>query len=397
MDIYAKKQKWKFVLIGFAILIGISSLFVTNMLVKELKLEERKKIELWAAATNQLVNLTGEGDFSLAIKVISENNNIPVILVDDCDTILESRNFEIYTKVDSFFFSIGVLSPTEITPEFLRKELTSIKENGETPIEVPIIGDTQWIYYKDSVLLNRLRFYPIYQLGFIGIFMFIAYFIFSSSRRSEQNQVWAGMAKETAHQLGTPLSSLMAWVELLKSKEGMKEMVVEMEKDIIRLETITARFSKIGSKPNLETINIIELLKESTNYLKSRFPEKVNIKMNFEKEEVLVPVSQVLLNWVIENICKNAVDAIKGKGEIEVSVIEEKTHVLINISDNGEGINRSILKNIFKPGVTSKKRGWGLGLSLSKRIVEQYHKGSLFVMQSEKGVGTTLTIKLPKA
>ena len=397
MDIYAKQQKWKFVLIGFAILIGISSLFVTNMLVKELKLEERKKIELWAAATNQLVNLTGEGDFSLAIKVISENNNIPVILVDDCDTILESRNFEIYTKVDSFFFSIGVLSPTEITPEFLRKELTSIKENGEAPIEVPIIGDTQWIYYKDSVLLNRLRFYPIYQLGFIGIFMFIAYFIFSSSRRSEQNQVWAGMAKETAHQLGTPLSSLMAWVELLKSKEGMKEMVVEMEKDIIRLETITARFSKIGSKPNLETINIIELLKESTNYLKSRFPEKVNIKMNFEKEEVLVPVSQVLLNWVIENICKNAVDAIKGKGEIEVSVIEEKTHVLINISDNGEGINRSILKNIFKPGVTSKKRGWGLGLSLSKRIVEEYHKGSLFVMQSEKGVGTTFTIKLPKA
>lgn len=397
MDIYAKKQKWKFVLIGFAILIGISSLFVTNMLVKELKLEERKKIELWAAATNQLVNLTGEGDFSLAIKVISENNNIPVILVDDCDTILESRNFEIYTKVDSFFFSIGILSPTEITPEFLRKELTSIKENGEAPIEVPIIGDTQWIYYKDSVLLNRLRFYPIYQLGFIGIFMFIAYFIFSSSRRSEQNQVWAGMAKETAHQLGTPLSSLMAWLELLKSKEGMKEMVVEMEKDIIRLETITARFSKIGSKPNLETINIIELLKESTNYLKSRFPEKVNIKMNFEKEEVLVPVSQVLLNWVIENICKNAVDAIKGKGEIEVSVIEEKTHVLINISDNGVGINRSILKNIFKPGVTSKKRGWGLGLSLSKRIVEQYHKGSLFVMQSEKGVGTTFTIKLPKA
>ena len=397
MDIYAKQQKWKFVLIGFAILIGISSLFVTNMLVKELKLEERKKIELWAAATNQLVNLTGEGDFSLAIKVISENNNIPVILVDDCDTILESRNFEIYTKVDSFFFSIGVLSPTEITPEFLRKELTSIKENGEAPIEVPIIGDTQWIYYKDSVLLNRLRFYPIYQLGFIGIFMFIAYFIFSSSRRSEQNQVWAGMAKETAHQLGTPLSSLMAWVELLKSKEGMKEMVVEMEKDIIRLETITARFSKIGSKPNLETINIIELLKESTNYLKSRFPEKVNIKMNFEKEEVLMPVSQVLLNWVIENICKNAVDAIKGNGEIIVSVIEEKTHVLINISDNGEGINRSILKNIFKPGVTSKKRGWGLGLSLSKRIVEEYHKGSLFVMQSEKGVGTTFTIKLPKA
>ena len=210
MDIYARKKKWKFVLVGFAIIIGISSLFVTNILVRELKTEERKKIQLWAAATKQLVSLTGEGDYSLAIKVISENNNIPVILVDDCDTILESRNFQIYTKVDSFFFKIGILNPTQITPKFLRTELNTIKNSGEPPIEVNIIGDTQWIYYKDSALLNRLRFYPIYQLAVIGLFIFIAYFIFSSSRRSEQNQVWAGMAKEAAHQLGTPLSSLMA-------------------------------------------------------------------------------------------------------------------------------------------------------------------------------------------
>ena len=396
MDIYARKQKWKFVLIGFAIIIGISSLFVTNILVRELKTEERKKIKLWAAATKQLVSLTGEGDYSLAIKVISENNNIPVILVDDCDTILESRNFQIYSKVDSFFFKIGTLDPEKITPKFLRNELINIKKSGELPIEVNIIGDKQWIYYKDSALLNRLRFYPIYQLGFIGIFMFIAYFIFNSSRRSEQNQVWAGMAKEAAHQLGTPLSSLMAWVELLKSKDEAREMVLEMEKDIIRLETITDRFSKIGSKPTLEKVDIVDLVKKTTNYLKSRFPEKVTIKTYFVKDEIFIPVSQVLLHWVIENICKNAVDAIKGNGEIEVTLTEENTHISINISDNGEGIDRSIIKNIFKPGVTSKKRGWGLGLSLSKRIVEEYHKGSLFVMQSVKGVGTTFTIRLPK-
>jgi hypothetical protein len=295
-----------------------------------------------------------------------------------------------------FFFKIGALDPAQITPKFLRKELINIKQSGELPIEVNIIGDKQWIYYKDSALLNRLRFYPIYQLGFIGVFMFIAYFIFNSSRRSEQNQVWAGMAKEAAHQLGTPLSSLMAWVELLKSKDEAREMVLEMEKDIMRLETITDRFSKIGSKPTLEKVNIVDLVKKTTNYLKSRFPEKVSIKTYFVKDEIFISVSQVLLHWVIENICKNAVDAIKGNGEIEVSLTEESTHISINISDNGEGINRSIIKNIFKPGVTSKKRGWGLGLSLSKRIVEEYHKGSLFVMQSVKGVGTTFTIRLPK-
>ena len=396
MDIYSKKQKWKFTLIGFAIIIGASSIFVTNILVRELKSEERKKIELWAAATKQLVSLTGEGDYSLAIKVISENNNIPVILVDDCDTILKSRNFQIYTKIDSFLFKIRILKPKKITPKFLRNELIKIKNAGEPPIEVNIIGDKQWIYYKDSALLNRLRFYPIYQLGFIGIFMFIAYFIFSSSRRSEQNQVWAGMAKEAAHQLGTPLSSLMAWVELLKSKGGTKDMVLEMEKDIIRLETITDRFSKIGSKPALEDVNIVKLLKKTTDYLQSRFPEKVIISTDFEKNEIIVPVSQVLLHWVIENICKNAVDAMKGDGKIDVSLTEESSHVSINISDNGEGINRSIIKNIFKPGVTSKKRGWGLGLSLSKRIVEEYHKGNLFVKQSGKKIGTTFTIRLKK-
>ena len=396
MDIYSKKQKWKFALIGFAVIIGISSLFVTNTLVKELKTEERKKIELWAQATKHLVSLTGEGDYSLAIKVISENNNIPVILVDACDSILENRNFQNFTKTDSFFINLGIITPQIIDNKFLRSELNEMKESGDEPIEINIIGDKQWIYYKDSALLYRLRYYPVYQLGFIGLFMFIAYFMFSASRRSEQNKVWAGMAKETAHQIGTPLSSLMAWTELLKEKEGTEQMVTEMEKDIQRLETITERFSKIGSKSELQKRDIVSLVSQSIEYLKARMPVNTEFDIQVPGKEIIIPLNSVLFEWVIENLVTNAVDAMKGKGKISVSITEEENKIVINISDTGDGIDRSIIKNIFKPGVTSKKRGWGLGLSLSKRIIEEYHKGSIFVMKSEKGKGTTFSIRLPK-
>jgi signal transduction histidine kinase len=396
MDIYSKKQKWKFALIGFAVIIGISSLFVTNTLVKELKTEERKKIELWAQATKHLVSLTGEGDYSLAIKVISENNNIPVILVDACDSILENRNFQNFTKTDSFFINLGIITPQIIDNKFLRSELNEIKESGDEPIEINIIGDKQWIYYKDSALLYRLRYYPFYQLGFIGLFMFIAYFMFSASRRSEQNKVWAGMAKETAHQIGTPLSSLMAWIELLKDKEGTDQMVTEMEKDIKRLETITERFSKIGSKSELQKKDIVCLVSQSIEYLKARMPVNTEFDIQVPRKEIIIPLNSVLFEWVIENLVTNAVDAMKGKGKISVSISEEENKIVVNISDTGDGIDRSIIRNIFKPGVTSKKRGWGLGLSLSKRIIEEYHKGSIFVMKSDKRKGTTFTIWLPK-
>ena len=396
MNIYSKKKNWKFVLIGTAISIGILSLFITNILVKELKNEERKKIELWADATKQLVGLSGEGDYSLAIKVISENNNIPVILVDECDSILESRNFLIFSKIDSILFKIGLINKTIITPEYLREELLNIKNNGDDPIEVNIVGDKQRIYYKDSALLNRLRFYPVYQLGFISLFMFFAYYLFNASKRSEQNQVWVGMAKETAHQIGTPLSSLMAWTELLKEQTGNEKMVIEMEKDIKRLETITDRFSKIGSQSELVKYDIVLLINKSIEYLKSRMPSNTIFKISVPKTKILIPVSNILFEWVIENLVKNAVDSMKGKGEILIEVIDDSSFILINIKDTGEGIDKSIFKTLFKPGVTSKKRGWGLGLSLSKRIIEDYHKGSIFVSQSEKGVGTTFTIKLPK-
>ena len=380
-DIYTRKKTWKFWLLIFAIIIGIFSLFVTNSLVKSLAYEEKKKIEIWAYATNQMVNISDDGNFSLAIKVMESNENIPIILADENDSILNHRN----------------LNPiNEITDEYLQKQLAIMKEQNE-PIEIQVFEDyKQLLYYKDSILLTRLKYYPMFQLGLITLFMFIAYLAFSSARKAEQNQVWAGMAKETAHQLGTPLSSLMAWVELLKSKEETKDMVLEMEKDVARLETITDRFSKIGSKPTLEDENIVQVVEDATNYLKSRLPEKVLIEVHSETPSIIVPVSVVLLNWVIENICKNAVDAMKGEGLIKIEMEEDESHVKIQINDTGKGIEPELISSIFKPGVTSKKRGWGLGLSLSKRIIEEYHKGKIFVKSSVEGKGTTFSVLLQK-
>ena len=396
MNIYNRKKTWKFWLLIFAIIIGISSLFVTNSLVKLLAYEEKKKIEIWAYATNQMVNISDDGNFSLAIKVMESNTNIPIILADENDSILNYRNFKKLTKTDSLLIRLGVKKEKKITDEYLQKQLTIMKEQNE-PIEIHVYEDyKQLLYYKDSILLTRLRYYPMFQLGLISLFMFIAYLAFSSSRKAEQNQVWAGMAKETAHQLGTPLSSLMAWVELLKSKKETKDMVLDMEKDVIRLETITDRFSKIGSKPTLENVNIVSLVEEAIAYLQSRFPDKVKMEVRFKKTETLVAVSQVLLHWVIENICKNAVDAMKGEGKILIHILDEESNVKIHIQDTGRGIEPNILDSIFKPGVSSKKRGWGLGLSLSKRIIEEYHKGKIFVKKSVEGEGTTFCISLPK-
>ena len=396
MNIYSKQQKWKYILLGFAISIGVSSLFVTNLLVKEIKKEERKKIELWAKATKQLVNIATDGDYSLAIRVITGNQNIPLILVDESDSILEYRNMLYQTKLDSFLVDLNIKKEKVITHSFLRKELEHIKANGDTPIEINFAGDKQWIYYKDSVLLNRLRYYPVYQLGFIGLFMLIAYLTFSSQRKSEQNQVWAGMAKETAHQIGTPLSSLMAWVELLKNKKGDENILIEMRKDIGRLETITDRFSKIGSKTDLELVNLVVVIEQAIHYLKARLPEKIIFKLEMPKDPILISVNKVLLEWVIENLCKNATDAMHGKGKISIHIEDEDHQATILITDTGKGIEKSLSKTIFKPGVTSKKRGWGLGLSLAKRIIEQYHNGKIYVKNSQQEKGTTFCISLPK-
>ncbi|MFL2573858.1 MAG: sensor histidine kinase [Flavobacteriales bacterium] len=414
MNIYSKKQRWKLTLSLLAILICVASVFITNKLVKELKSEETKKIEIWAQATKQLVNSYSQGDFSLAIKVVSENRNIPVILIDECDSILETRNINFFSNSDSIVlnkydeikYSINPLdkdSVTTIKAEkllkqyklHLRETLNEMKVSGDEPIEINFIGDKQWIYYADSELLNNLRYYPIYQLFFIFIFVFIGYMVFSSARKSEQNQVWAGMAKETAHQIATPLSSLMAWSELIKNEKN-EDMIFEMKKDLHRLETIADRFSKIGSKPKLEKHEIISIVEKSVRYLKSRLSQNTEFILENSEEKLFVNINKTLLEWVIENICKNAVDAMQGKGEIKIAINQNDSTIQIIIKDTGKGIDKLLISDIFKPGVTSKARGWGLGLSLSKRIIEDYHKGKLFLLESNEQNGTSFAIVLPK-
>jgi K+-sensing histidine kinase KdpD len=414
MNIYSNKQRWKLVLSLLAIIISVASLFITSRLVKELKNEERKKIETWAQATKQLVSASSQGDFSLAIKVISENTNIPVILVDECDSILETRNIKFFTKNDSLILndykkikyvaiknsndSLIVTKAKKLQNKyrsFLISSLKDMRDGDDKPIEINFIGDKQWIYYSDSELLNNLRYYPIYQLFFITIFILIGYMVFSSARKSEQNQVWAGMAKETAHQIATPLSSLMAWIELIKSQDN-NDMVFEMKKDLNRLETIADRFSKIGSKPKLERYDIVEIIDKSVKYLKSRLSENTEFLVQNIETPLFAKVNKTLLEWVIENICKNAVDAMQGKGKINISFIERKNEVEIIIKDTGKGIDRMMFNDVFKPGVTTKTRGWGLGLSLSKRIIKDYHKGKLYIVESTIKEGTSFAISLPR-
>ena len=415
MNIYSNKQRWKLVLSLLAIIISVASLFITSRLVKELKNEERKKIETWAQATKQLVSASSQGDFSLAIKVISENTNIPVILVDECDSILETRNIKFFTKNDSLILSdykkikYGAIKNSNdsliVTKakklqnkyrSFLISSLKDMRDGDDKPIEINFIGDKQWIYYSDSELLNNLRYYPIYQLFFITIFILIGYMVFSSARKSEQNQVWAGMAKETAHQIGTPLTSLMGWIEILKSKKVDSNYLIEIEKDIDRLNIISERFNKIGSKPILLKTNLTKLTRDSLDYLMTRVSDRVNIEFKFPKKQLYCKINKQLYSWTIENIIKNSIDAIKGDGDILVKLSEQKNVIVLTITDNGTGIKKSQFKKIFNPGFTSKKRGWGLGLSLSKRIIEDYHSGKIFVKYSELNVKTIIQIEFDK-
>ena len=397
MTVYNKEQKWKKWLILFAILIAAFSIIFTNNLVKELKKEERKKIELWAQATKNLVNISSDGDFSLAINVITENKKIPLILVDECDSILEYRNLITYSKLDSLLtFKVKLFREKKITNNFLKQELKVMKEGNSTPIEVNFVGDKQFIYYKDSNILSMLRYYPFYQLGFILIFFIIAYVIFSSAKKSEQNKVWAGMAKETAHQLATPLSSLIAWSELLRDSEINTDTLNEINKDLKRLETITDRFSKIGSVPALKNYQIHELLGSFLEYLEKRLPQKIEIIKKFPQDPIFVNANKTLFEWAIENLCKNATDAMKGNGKIEFNITSNDYEVEIFIKDYGQGIAKNKINQIFLPGYTSKKSGWGLGLSLTKRIIEEYHNGKIFVFSSEENYGTTFCIKLKK-
>ena len=369
-----------------AVIIGSASLLYTNYLVDKLDQEERKKIELWAEATRQLANSgMGPVNNALATRIIQENSTIPIILTNEVGEIIGSRN--IHESID-------------LGSKHLQKHLERMK-NAHDPIQIEVKMNsevilTQYLYYEDSYLLKQLRYYPALQLMVIFLFILVSYIAFSRSRRSEQNQVWAGMAKETAHQIGTPLSSMIAWIEILRGKPDLDNITTELNKDVKRLETITERFSKIGSKPKLQIVNISDVLMNTVSYLQHRLSNKVTINLNTENPQLHVPINAVLFEWVIENICKNAVDAMKGEGQINIDLFETDDYLKVHISDTGKGIPKNAFKSIFKPGFTSKKRGWGLGLSLTKRIIEDYHSGRIYVKSSEINKGSTFCISMHK-
>jgi nitrogen-specific signal transduction histidine kinase len=395
MNIYQRKQRWKILLFIGAIAIGVLSLVYTNSLVKKLSEEEKRKLLLWADAIKNLQSLASDSDnLSFEFEVVRNNTSTPVILTDEDEKIISFRNLD----------SARAARDTS----YLREQLLLMKDQ-HSPIVIsikPEITDTlagtfsefrNFIYYKDSSLLTNLRYYPYFQLTVVGLFIFVSYLAFNTSRKAEQNQVWVGMAKETAHQLGTPISSLIAWVEYLRLKGVQDEMSVEIEKDISRLQTITERFSKIGSEPELKPAHLSEVLENIVKYIRSRTSSKVLISIVYADTRPLnVLLNVPLFEWVIENLCKNAIDAMNGSGRITISVTRHQEHIQMDVTDTGKGLPKNKFKTIFNPGYTTKSRGWGLGLTLAKRIVEEYHRGSIFVKDSEPGRGTTFRILLKK-
>lgn len=388
LNSYQIKVIWKIVLMIIAGLISFYSLWYTNQIVQELQDQERGKMQIWAQATRAIADgETDEQDLTFYLDVISANTTIPVILMDKYGTITSARNIEDDLRSDSAYMH-----------QLVKKMMA---ENE--PIEVSFLENEKLvIYYSNSVILQKLKIYPFFQLGIIGLFLLVSYFAFNYSRKSEQDKVWSGMSKETAHQLGTPLSSISAWLDIMKidRQNITAEMLDEMEIDVKRLELITERFSKIGSDPILISSNIEEILSESIGYLEKRVSKRVQFKFEKTNTDVIYTckINEPLLAWVIENLTKNAIDAMKGEGTLVYKLGSlDKDQLFIDVEDSGAGIPSRNFKSVFKPGFTSKKRGWGLGLSLSKRIVEDYHRGQIFVKSSEMGKGTTFRIVLNKA
>lgn len=391
MNIYQNRSRFKIGIVLVAALIGSVSVLYTNRLVKQLSVREKKLIDLYAKAFESInnSNLTDDVTF-LTHEIIAANNTIPVILTDAEGNISATANID-----------VPKFKTEAARKEWFGKEIALMKGQHE-PIVITYEGTvTNYIYYENSMLLRQLRYYPYIQLSVIGVLGLIAYLAFSYSRRAEQNRVWVGLAKETAHQLGTPISALMAWVEYLRTDPRFDgendEILNELDKDIKRLETVTARFSNIGSVPTFQETIVYELINQNVEYLRKRVSSKVAINLVAEGrvQESTSMISPPLLDWVVENICKNAVDAMNGVGRIDIVLTRiADSKIAIDISDTGKGLPKNMLKKVFEPGVTSKKRGWGLGLTLAKRIIEEYHKGKIFIKHSEVGKGTTFRIIL---
>ena len=369
-------------LLLFAVSVGMGSLIYTEYLVSKLKVEERKNVQLWAEATKLISLPDTSQNVEFLSTIIETNNTVPVILTDESDSIISARNFDSHNTGDF---------------KYIRKQLEKIKVKNKPIIINLENGHFNLIYYKDSIILTMLIYYPYTQLGIIIFFILVSYLAFRSSRKAEQNQVWVGMSKETAHQLGTPTSSLAGWIEILQNNYPEVSITGELARDVERLEKVTERFSRIGSKPSLTKENIVLLISHTVDYLKSRTSSKVKFISDFNiKNEVVVPVNSALFEWVIENVSKNAIDAMEGNGELTIRIAETEKQALIDVSDTGKGIPKSAFNKIFNPGFTTKQRGWGLGLSLAKRIIEEYHNGKIFVRHSEVGKGSCIRIVMNK-
>jgi signal transduction histidine kinase len=364
-----------------AIIIAFGSLIVSHYLVKDLSKEERNKIEIWAEATKEMASNTENLNMNLVVQILKSNTTIPVIL---------------YDKKDNYYTSTNIELPETDEQEFLKQQSRTF-EKRHKPIVIEVEDFDQYVYYDDSYTLKRLQLYPYVQVSVLIIFMITAFFALFTTMRMEQDRLWVGLSKETAHQLGTPISSLLAWLEYLKLKNADQSILLDMEKDVNRLQMITDRFSKIGSAPSLERKDINEIVTQSITYLEKRISKKVIFELQLSSAPLYANVSEPLLSWVIENLTKNAVDAMEGQGEIIYTLSDKGKIISLDIRDTGKGIPKSKFKTIFSPGFTTKKRGWGLGLSLAKRIIESYHRGKIYVKSSEIGVGTTFCIELKRS
>lgn len=407
MGIYERQRTGKFIFLAASTIAIIIFLLISNNLVKQLAQQERERMNIWARATERLAQteVSAESDLEFLLSIISQNNSIPVLVADSCFNIQEFRNFSLPDKGD-----MDKNLYDELSPKNQRYLLSRLKKiGGDTPlsvmadndphfIRVEIYANTyQYIYFEDSILLRRLSLYPYVQLVVMIIIALILYTAVVYTKRAEQNRVWVGLSKETAHQLGTPISSLMAWSEYLQATGADPEVTREIDKDVKRLSVIADRFSKIGSVPELQLEYLNDLVGSSLDYMKSRISGKVQLRMHLSTDDHGVMLSRPLFEWVMENLTKNAVDAMDGAGTLDITTGTDKDKVWIDIKDSGKGIARKNFKNVFNPGFTTKKRGWGLGLTLVKRIIEDYHGGKIYVKESEIGKGTTFRIEIPSA
>lgn len=385
MKWFANFRNVKYILIAIAAVIAAASLLVSNSLVKDLKAEEEKKMEIWAEAMNSLNRADANTDLALVLTVLNGNTTIPVVVTDSNGAISLHRNIEFSAGADSLAVLMQMVADMRLRDQKIRVDLGT--EEGSDYLEV---------CYSDSLILKQLAYYPYVQLAVVLLFFAICFVAILSSKRAEQNRVWVGLSKETAHQLGTPISSLMAWTAVLKEKYPTDELLPEMERDVARLQRVAERFSKIGSLPEPTSEDLVDVIDRAVEYVKRRSPAQVAYTVSYPKRPLLVRMNAPLIEWVVENLCKNAIDAMNGAGSITVTVSQSDDKAFVEIADTGKGISKSKHKRVFEPGYTTKKRGWGLGLSLAKRIMEQYHKGRIFVKQSAPGKGTTFRMELKK-